>query len=362
MQSMTSKERFAATLEHRQPDRAPIDYHAHPDTDARLRQFLGVETESQLLDNLGCDFYVIRGRCLSQNELLLPQWKKGTLPAQADTERTCPLGIRYLRQAFDGKFAVDEAIAGPFENVTGPKEILDHPWPKAADFDFEPWLAECEANAERLVSGGINAAFFGNSYRMLGYENFLLSLAAEPEIIKTLIDRMVDMYLELNEKAFSTIKGKVDVYLFGNDYGSQESLLMSRQMWLDYCFENTKRICDQAHSYGVKVIMHSCGAIFELIGDLIEAGVDILDPIQLTAKGMDMHLLKDTFGDRLVFHGGVDTQHILPSGTPDEVRAHSREILDVLGKDGGYIFSPSQLLSQDIPSENIEAMYRVATA
>ena len=362
MQQMTSRQRFAATMEHRQPDRAPIDYHAHPETDARLRKYLGVETEAELLDKLSCDFYAMEGRCLSQNEFILPRWKKGTPPQPSDTERTCPLGIRYLRQAFDGKFAVDEAIDGPLQNVTSPKEILDHPWPKATDFDFEPWIAEAEANAHRLIIGGVNAALFGNSYRMIGYENLLLYLAAEPELIKTLFDRMTDMYLELNEKAFGLLKGKIDIYMFGSDYGSQESLLMSRQMWLDYCFENTKRICDQAHSYGVKVIMHSCGAIFELIGDLIDAGVDILDPVQLTAKGMEVHRLKDTFGDRIVFHGGIDTQHILPEGTPDEVRAHSQEVLDVLGKDGGYIFSPSQLLSQDISAENIEAMYRIATA
>ena len=358
MSAMTSRERYAATMAYEQPDRPAMDYYAHPVTDRRLKEHLGAATERELLDNLGCDFYHMEGRCLSQNEFILACWKKGPPPEPGDKERICPLGITYERLAFDGKFAVDEALAAPLAQATTPREILEHPWPRARDFDFSPWRAECEAQSDRVVVGGLNSAFFSNSFRMVGFEQFLLNLAAEPEFTKTLLNRMVDMYLELNEAVFEALEGTVDVYMFGADYGSQESLLMSRQMWLDYCFENTKRICALAHSHGLKVMMHSCGAIFELIGDLIEAGVDILDPIQLTAKGMEIDRLCETFGGRIVFHGGIDTQHVLPEGTPDDVRAHVREVVDGLSVKGGYIFCPSQLLGPDIPVENIEAMYR----
>ena len=356
--TMTSRERFAATMAYEPTDRPAMDYYAHPVTNRRLKEYLGVKTERELLDNLGCDFYHMEGRCLSQNEFILKCWKKGQAPAPTDTERTCPLGIRYQRLAFDGKFAVDEALAAPLANATTPREILDHPWPRAKDFDFTPWREECQAHADRVVVGGLNTAFFSNSFRMIGFERFLLSLAADPEFTRTLLDRMVDMYLELNDAAFTALNGTVDVYMFGADYGSQESLLMSRQMWLDYFFENTKRICAHAHSHGLKVMMHSCGAIFELIGDLIDAGVDMLDPIQLTAKGMGMDRLTEHFGGRIVFHGGIDTQHVLPEGTPDQVRTHAREVIDGLSAKGGYIFCPSQILSPDISDENIEAMYR----
>ncbi len=128
-------------------------------------------------------------------------------------------------------------------------------------------------------------------------------------------------------------------------------------MWGDFFFDNICRLTALAHGYGLKVMMHSCGAIAPLIPLLIEAGVDILDPVQVTACGMAPAELKAAFGERIVFHGGIDTQRVLPFGTPDEVIIHARETAAILGRDGGYIFAPSQILGPDIPTANLLAMY-----
>ena len=356
---MNSKERFLAACEHRRPDRAPIDYSAHAEADRRLREHLGIKTEEELLDALGCDFYYLPGRDISQNEGC-KQFFIGRPLDETQAERVCPLGIRWRRGAYNSKFFVDEAIAGPFENGATAKDILAHPWPKPDDFDFSALQDVCETHAERVTIGGLWTGILGDSYRMYGFQRFLTDMAINPEVVHTLVDRMTEMYLELNEAIFSTLRGKLDVWFFGNDFGHQNGLIFSAGMWADYFAQNIKQLCDHAHGYGLRVMMHTCGAVSKLIPLFIEAGVDILDPIQVSAVDMQPKTLKESFGRKLVFHGGIDTQHVLPAASPVDCQEHAREIIDALGHDGGYIFAPSQILQPDIPVENIVAVYQVA--
>jgi len=353
----------------------PVDYLAHKDTDAALRRYFNVSNEHELLNLLGADFFYLPGRDISQNEGILPCYRGKPLE-MSKTERTCPLQICWRRGAYDSKFTVDEAISGPLQRAEiSEKEILSFPWPRASDFDFSSLQGSADANSNRIRIGGLWTGVMGDSYRMHGFENFLYNLAANPRVIHTLIDRMTDMYLELNDAYFSALKGRMEIWFFGNDFGSQESMLLSRDMWEEYFFANIKRLCALAHSYGIKVMMHSCGAIAPLIPLLIKAGVDILDPIQITAKGMSAAELAAQFKGQITFHGGIDTQNILPLGTRYAVQKHVRETVSVLAPDinpkkntdgpqagicgstAGYIFAPSQILGPDIPLENIHAMY-----
>ncbi|MBN2296068.1 MAG: hypothetical protein JXM70_26790 [Pirellulales bacterium] len=356
---MNHKERFLAACEHREADRSPIDYLAHPEADRRLCEYLEVSTEEELLDALECDFYYLPGRDISQNEGYKPFYIGRDLE-ETQSERVCPLGIRWQRGAYDSKFFVDEVIAGPFEGGATAKDILGHGWPKAADFDFSPLQEICETHKKRVLIGGLWTGILGDSYRMYGFQEFLTDMALRPDVIQTLVDRMTDMYLELNEGVFSLLKGKMDVWFFGNDFGHQKGLLFSTVMWEDFFLDNIRRLCKHAHGYGLRVMMHSCGAVSKLIPLLIEAGVDILDPVQVSAVNMQPDKLKESFGGKIVFHGGIDTQHILPSGSPEDCREHARQILKALGTQGGYIFAPSQIYQPDIPVENIVAVYQVA--
>jgi uroporphyrinogen decarboxylase len=129
-------------------------------------------------------------------------------------------------------------------------------------------------------------------------------------------------------------------------------------MWREIYFENYRKAIGLAHSHGLKVMVHSCGSIRGIMADLIEAGMDILDPVQTTADDMEPVGLKEDFGDRIVFHGAVDTQGVLPNASEEGVEQHVREILRVLGRDGGYIFAPCNAIQADTPPENVEAMYR----
>jgi len=359
MQTMNSKERFKAVCEFRKPDRIPIDYLAHYKTDEKLKRYLGVQTEEELLERLGCDFYYLPGRDISQNEGFMRFYKGKPLDI-TERERTCPLGIRWQRGTYDHKFSVDEVIAGPLENAETEQDILRHNWPKASDFDFSPLQGECEAHSGKVIIGGLWTGIMGDSYRLHGFQNFLLNIALNPRMIKTLIDRMTEMYLELNDSIFSLLKGKLDIWFFGNDFGSQNGMLISPEMWYEFFFDNINKLAALAHSYGIKVMMHSCGAISDIIPWLMEAGVDILDPIQVTARDMDPDTLGQKFGGKIVFHGGVDTQQVLPNASPEEVKKHASHVISALNARGGYIFAPSQLLGPDIPVENILAMYETA--
>lgn len=356
---MNHRQRFDSVCRHAVPDRFPIDYTAAPSVDARVRAYYGVNTERDLLDALGCDFYYLSFRDFSQNESCAPCYRGPKLEC-TDEARVCPLGISWTRGAYASKFAADEVTACPLANATTARDVLDHPWPRADWFDFEPLIAECEANSDRVIVGGLWSSIFGDSYRMLGFESFLLNMAANPDMIRALVDRMTDLFLELNDHLFAALKGKLDVFYFGSDFGVQNGLLFSQPMWEDFFLDNIRSLAQLGHDHGLKVMMHSCGAISPLIPLLIEAGIDILDPVQVTAKGMDPRSLSDDHGDRIVFHGGVDTQQVLPNESPDGVYRHAVQTINALGSRAGYIFGPSQMLQADIPTANIDAMYRAA--
>jgi uroporphyrinogen decarboxylase len=165
----------------------------------------------------------------------------------------------------------------------------------------------------------------------------------------------------LNDLYFSTLKGKLDIWFFGNDFGSQNGMMMSPPMWRDFFLENIRRLCALARSYGLRTMMHSCGSIRPIIGDLIGAGVELLDPLQTTARDMDASGLCAEFSDRIVFHGGLDTQAVLPLGSPETVRDESLRLLSVFA-DRPYVFASSQILGPDIPVENMHAMYQAAAS
>ena len=356
---MDSKQRFKAACEFRKPDRVPIDYLADQNTDNRLKKLLSINSEDELLETLNCDFYYLPCRDISQNEGILDCYIGPELN-MSEKERICPFGIRYHRGAHKSKFNVDEVIKGPLEGISNQEDILKHKWPKATYFDFSVLHKECDSHSKKVIIGGLWSGIMGDSYRVFGFENFLLNMALNPELVATLINKITEVYLELNDSVFSELKGKIDIWFFGNDFGSQDGLLFNPEMWHKFFYENIKNLVSLAHSYGIVVMMHSCGGISEIIPYLIDAGVDIIDPIQVTARGMEPESLAKKYNGKIVFHGGIDTQHLLVNGSVQEVRRNVAETINLLGSNGGYIFAPSQILGPDIPIENIIAMYSEA--
>jgi uroporphyrinogen decarboxylase len=182
-------------------------------------------------------------------------------------------------------------------------------------------------------------------------------MALRPDLIDTAIAHILEFYEEYYRRFAKSAQGYFDVLEFGDDFASQASMLFSPVSWRRYFLPAWRKLFAIAHEFGFKTMMHSCGAIRPILPDLINGGLDIFEVVQTTAIGMDAGELKREFGQDLVFYGGMDVQKIMPNDTPADIRLESRRLINVFGKDGGYIFETSHFMMDDIPVENVLAMY-----
>lgn len=183
-----------------------------------------------------------------------------------------------------------------------------------------------------------------------------MNMIANSEIYDAVNEKVLQFYLKANEIFYEATKGRLNAVLIGNDMGSQRGLMISPEMVRRFVIPGCRRLVEQAHSYGLKVIYHSCGSILDIIPDLIEAGVDAIHPIQALAAGMDARNLKEKFEGKVSFCGGVDTQDLLVHHSPAEVRAKVKELRELFPT--GLIISPShEAIMPDVPPENIRALF-----
>lgn len=202
----------------------------------------------------------------------------------------------------------------------------------------------------------IYGSHFEKAYFSRGIENFLADMAGEPAFARDLLRKIIDKNMVMLENILTI--PEIDGILLGSDWGSQRGLLMSPAIWEDMIAPGEQREYELIHSYGKDVWVHSCGCIDVIIPRLVEMGLDVLNPVQ--PECMDIQFLKDTYGDKLSFWGGISTQDTLPYGTPDEVKKEARRVRDLMAKDGGYVLAPSQSIQGDVPVKNIMALLEVA--
>ena len=215
-----------------------------------------------------------------------------------------------------------------------------HAWPWPDIFDYSPMREQC-ARYQGYVVMYEGADLFTRPCILRNMENVMLDMVERPEMVHFLIDKFTSFYCEDISRALEATNGGFDMYCEWSDFGTQRGLLISVPMFREFLAPYLKRMIDLCHGAGLKFMLHSCGAIRELIPDLIALGVDVLDPIQVAAKSMDPGALKREFGDRLAFHGGVCTQRTLPFGTPAEVQAAVRDRIATLGAGGGTCWPPA---------------------
>ncbi|NJD04786.1 MAG: hypothetical protein FIA99_19790, partial [Ruminiclostridium sp.] len=236
-------------------------------------------------------------------------------------------------------------------------EVESYQWPDIKDFDSTDFEKQLWMYDEFAIDAGLWAPIFHNVAWLCGFENTLVNLKLEPEISKAIIRHVTDFWIDYLKKLMESGKGRIDMVQNCNDFGAQSNLIMSLETFLEFFKPELKRVYDVIKSYGAKVMQHSCGAIEPIIPDLIEIGVDILNPVQVSAKGMEMELLAEKYGDKVTFYGGIDTQHVLPEGPVERIREETRHAIGTLGKGGGYILSPSQAFEPDIPFDHLLAMF-----
>jgi len=221
---------------------------------------------------------------------------------------------------------------------------------------FGETIKKWRGETDKYILVTIYGSHFEKAYFARGIENFMADLGGEPEFARRLGRRIIEKNLVMldNFLAFPEIDG----VLLGSDWGSQLDVLMSPELWHDLIAPGEKEEYDLVHSYGKDVWVHSCGNIERLIPSLVAMGLDVLNPVQ--PECMDLARLKERFGGRLAFWGGISTQQTLPYGTPDEVRREARRVRDLMARGGGYILAPSQQLQNDVPLENVLALLDVA--
>jgi len=341
---MTSRERVLEAIRHKPTDRAPANYGAHQAvTDALIRK-LGVEDTEELLRVLGVDMRPI-----------------GCDYGQPDTG---PDAAGYMRTMWGARHRQSDPGDGqpnwipPFHEDTTVDDVYARAWPDAGKLNYSKVREQCgKYHPEYATYGAPWSPFFHEVGWLIGQENFMVWMHTKSEVMHAIIDHVVRYEVDATHRFLEATAGMLDIAYFGNDFGTQRGLFISPQMWQNFMRRPLKRYFDAAHEYGCKVMKHSCGAVRDIIPFLIEDGVDILDPIQVAATGMDLAGLVRDFGWDLTFHGGVDTQRTLPFGSTEDVRTEVRSYLALTRHRGGYILCGSQGFIEDIPLDNILAMY-----
>ncbi len=352
---MTSKERVLTTIARSIPDRMPMDFGANAFVLARLKSELGAPTHRQLLDTLKADVVDLRG-------VVDPAFQ-GPVPK----ERWLPGGIK--ENYWGWRTKVMETAMGPEDEyaefvLSGAQsidELRAHPWPKVDWFDFTGFAERLDEWSDRAVLA-TGASIWQHPTLLRGLENMLADLITEPEMAAYLMDQFTDFYVAFFERMFQAAPGRIDILRIADDIGTQKGLLVGTEIFDTFFAPRLKRIIDMAHSHGVRVMFHSCGSIQPFIERLIVLGIDMLDPVQVSAVDMDPAVLKARFGSRLCFHGAIDTQHLLPNGTPEDVAAAVRHMRKTLGAGGGFILAPSHVFQVDVPTANILALYETGHA
>ncbi len=247
---------------------------------------------------------------------------------------------------------------GFFEDKDDPVCLAEFDWPNPAEH-MDP--AECRRAVQETPDdfarlGIMWSAHFQDACSAFGMENALMTMLTAPAMFRAVIDRITEFYLTANRIFYEAAGDLLHAVLIGNDFGSQTGLMVSPAALREFVFPGTRQLIEQAHSYGLKVIHHSCGAVADIIPDLIGLGADVIHPIQALAAGMAPDRLARDFGGKVAFCGGIDAQDLLVNGNPGDLKAKVRELRGLFPT--GLILSPShEAVLPDVPPANIEAIF-----
>jgi len=373
---LLSKERVLIALQHKEPDRVPFDLAGtvttgiHHIAYRNLLDFLGIpkddvkiaEIHQQLADvhedvlqRLKVDFRPVYGKLPSG---FLPRFEEDN----QYTKFIDQWGIGWQKPKQDGLYY--DLASHPFAGFTTTAEVTDYKVPDPAD---PARLAGVQGEVRRLAEttgaslclAGVSAGFVEMACWLRGYENFFMDLAGDPAMAHAILEKTVEIKIKFWELALSQLGDMVDVVVEADDFASQFGMIISPASYRKFIKPRQKQLFAAIKKHSdANICFHSCGAIYEIIPDLIEVGIDSLNPVQVSAAKMDTKALKKDFGDVLTFWGGgVDTQQVLNFGTIQEVKDEVKRRIDDLAPGGGFVFTPVHNVQADVPPENYMAMW-----
>lgn len=413
MTSMTSRERVLSTLNYREPDRVAIDFGGHRSSGImaiaykKLKDYLGITSgdiyvydviqqlaivEPAVLDEFGVDV-IEMGRGFLTDDA---DWKEWTLPdstpckipayIQMDkrgedwlllSKSGRPVGLQkkgclYFEQIFYP--LTERGIEGDdfsdLETQLG-ENMWAVPHPGAHLLLDEAGLvllakgaADLRASTDRAIVGLFGGNLFETPQMLYRMDNYLLYLMMYPEQVMRLSEKLSDIYLNNLEKWLGAVGPYIDIIAFGDDLGGQQGPLISPQLYREYYQPFHKKMWKRVKQLAdVKILLHSCGGIEPYLEDLIDAGLDAVNPVQISSAGMDARGLKEKYSGRLTFWGGgCDTQSVLPDAEPQAVAAHVHKQVSLLQPGGGFVFQQVHNIMANVPPANIVAMFRAVKA
>lgn len=352
---MLPRKRVLAILNRQPVDRLPVDLWHTPEISALLRQHCGVTDDLAMYRALGLDkiVWAFLDYYTASGEIAGSQAGAGAEEGGNRTMWGVPLKDVSVAGGHYAEFA-----AAPLEGYNTPESLNDYPWwPSIERFNYEELATKAEEAAKDFAVVGPWVSLFEIYCQLRGMENSLIDLVESPKLVDAILDRVEEIQSEMMRRFFARAGKWLDLVFVSDDIAGQNSLFMSPGLWKRYLQPRLRRWCDLIHAHGLKVFYHTDGAARLLLSPILDCGVDVLNPIQHTCPGMDMEELKHEFGDRVIFHGGVDNQFALSRGTPEDVRRETRHCLDALGAGKkGYICCSCHNVQPGTPLENILAM------
>jgi uroporphyrinogen decarboxylase len=349
--TMTSKERVLTTLARQEPDRVPINYYANPGIDARLKAHFGLQPNDWegLLQALGVDFRGVGAPYTG------PKLYEDYGDRQIDD-----WGV-HRRHIEHPSGSYEDYCDFPLEHADV-ETVANWPMPSPDDFDYSGVADACKRNGDYAVvagSAGI-ACIINTSGTLRTMEQALVDLVTDDPVGLLLVDRILGIQYELIARTLEAAKGGFDILWLGEDLGTQIGPIISMKTFDRHIRPRHQRFIDLGKSFGVHVIIHTCGSSSWSYDAYAEMGVSAVDMLQPEARNMAPAYLKRRFGDRLAFHGCISTTGPVSFGTVDDVTRECRQTLSIMMPGGGYCFAPSQALQDDAPTENVVAMYACA--
>ncbi|MBL8218733.1 MAG: hypothetical protein JNL62_05870, partial [Bryobacterales bacterium] len=311
---------------------------------AALRGYFNVPDDLTLMERLHVDFRYPK-----------PQWIGFPL-MDAQGRATDYFGIP---RAGAGDFGY--ALEHPLADAASVADVEAYDkWPSPDMWDYRQYAEDCARFEEYAVLGGAWGWFFEAACELVGMERFFLLIHDKPEVAHAILDKVATFMERTSELLFQAAGRHIDICFTGDDYGFQCGPMMSPRMFREFVRPYLQRMYDAGRRHGKLVMHHSCGSVAKWIPTFLEMGLNILEPIQVRAAGMNPRELAALYGGKLCFHGSIDTQGTLPFGTPEDVRREVRDRVETFRPYGGFTIAPSQHLMTDIPLENIAAMYDAA--
>ena len=347
---MDSRERTFLALAHEVGDRIPIDFWA----------------SRSMIDKLEKDHRLRYGQYLDMYDVDLRYIPGPTFVGTPLTDDRDIWGVKRTTvevQVTGGTESYKEVTESPLADMESVEQIERYGhWPSPDAFDYGGVERQCDA----IRSSGRVVVFMGDRLNRVaqlkpamylrGLEKTFVDVILRPEIIQAIVGKIKSFYLDYLERILDAAKGKIDIVLTGDDFGSQNGMLISPKMWRTLIQPGFREYIALIKSYGAKAMHHTCGSVVDIIPDMIACGLDVLQSIQPEAANMSLVDLKTQFGRDLCFHGGVSIQRTMPFGTPQAIRLEVEQIADIARKDGGYIFGTAHNIQADTSVENVRTL------